>query len=63
MECVGEIAGNDAFYEFEDKVFGIEPSIENIQKTVKEMKIDSKKFKTCLDSGKYAEKTAAQLAK
>lgn len=63
MECVWELAWNDAFYDFEDKVFSVDPSVENIEKIVKEMKIDSKKFKACLDSGKFAEKTAAQLAK
>lgn len=61
-ECVAEIAGNDAFWKFHDKLFertaagGTGFALADLPALAKEVGANEAKFKTCLDSGKYAAK-------
>lgn len=58
-ECVNEIAGNDAFWQFTDRFFELTPSNNQtdiktiIPQIVEEMSISLDQFNTCIDSGKY----------
>lgn len=60
-ECVAELGGNDAFWKFTDAIFtrttsnGTGFAIDALPDLAKEIGVDSVKFKTCLDSGKYAQ--------
>ena len=60
-ECAAEQGGNDGFWKYLDTVFertasndGFPP--ENLVPLAKELGFNEKKFKTCLDDGKYAAK-------
>ncbi|MFA6522965.1 MAG: thioredoxin domain-containing protein [Candidatus Peribacteraceae bacterium] len=58
-ECVAELAGNDAFWKYSDKVFGdttTQFTNEEITKVAVSVGADQAKFKTCLESSKYAAK-------
>lgn len=62
MECVWEIGWADKFYEFEEKWFAVDtPDVDTLMGVVKEMWLNEKKVKACLDSGKYTEIIKAQL--
>ena len=60
-ECVAELGGNDAFWKFHDKIFerttsnGTGFALTALPTLAKEIGVDEGKFKTCLDSGKYAQ--------
>jgi protein-disulfide isomerase len=58
VECVGELGGNDKFWEMNDLIFettrsnkGLEPA--DLPALASRIGIDQDEFKTCLDSGKY----------
>ena len=59
-ECANELGGNDAFWKYTDAIFerttagGTGFPLENLGPLAKELGLDEAKFKTCLDSGKYA---------
>lgn len=62
-ECVAEIAGEDAFWKYTDKVYasidhskGAPMPLSLLTDVAVQQGIDQKKFKTCLDSGKYEKK-------
>jgi protein-disulfide isomerase len=65
LECVGEIGGNDKFWQYLELLFE-ESSADNItheEYLVKESQkigVDRAKFKECLSSGKYAGKVENQ---
>ncbi|MBI2327893.1 thioredoxin domain-containing protein [Candidatus Curtissbacteria bacterium] len=64
-ECAGELGGQDAFWKFVDKVFEVTPSnngleLAELPKIAGQVGLDQAKFKTCLDSGKYAAKVEEQ---
>ena len=61
-ECVGEIAGNDKFWEFTDIVFEQGAASVNHEAYAEQIGVDITAFTTCVDSGKYAEKVQQQLA-
>lgn len=61
-ECVGEIAGNDAFWDFSDLVFESGPAVANHVGYVEQLGIDTQEFQDCVDSGRYSEKVDNQLA-
>lgn len=58
-ECANELGGNDAFWKYTDKIFertasnGTGFALDALVPLAKEIGLDEKKFKTCLDSGKY----------
>ncbi len=59
-ECANELGGNDAFWKYTDAIFerttagGTGFPLENLGPLAKELGLNEAKFKTCLDSGKYA---------
>lgn len=58
-ECANELGGNDAFWKMADKIFEVTPSnnglnLDDLPKLASSIGLDSNKFKSCLDSGKYA---------
>jgi protein-disulfide isomerase len=59
-ECVAELGGNDAFWNFTDKIYerttsnGTGFALDKLGPLAKEVGVDQAKFQTCLDSGKYA---------
>ncbi len=66
-ECAAELGGNDAFWKYIDKIFDVTPSnngldLNLLPKIASDIGLDEKKFKTCLDSGRYAEKINVQTA-
>lgn len=67
-ECVAELAGNDAFWKFSDKVFitttsnGNGLTEEKLYEYAKELGVNEAAFKTCYTSEKYKEKIQAEMA-
>lgn len=65
-ECAAEIGGNDAYWKYHDKIFsqttsnGTGFALDKLVPTAKEIGLDEAKFKTCLDSDKYAAKINQQ---
>jgi protein-disulfide isomerase len=65
-ECAGELGGNNAFWEYVDKIFEITPSnngldLALLSQIAEDLGLDRVKFNTCLASGKYAELVEAQF--
>lgn len=65
-ECAAELGGNDAFWKMTDKIFEVTPSnnglnLDDLPKLAGQIGLDQNKFKSCLDSGKFADKVAAEL--
>lgn len=64
-ECAGELAGNDGFWKYVDRLFEITPSNNNLDpaqlpQIAEDVGINRKKFEKCLDSGKYSKKVQDQ---
>lgn len=62
-ECVAEIAGEEAFWKYLDKLYasidhskGIPMPLSLLTDVAVQQGVDQQKFKTCLDSGKYEKK-------
>jgi len=59
-ECASEQGGNDVFWKYTDKIFerttsnGKGFALEDLAPLAKEIGLDDAKFKSCLNSGKYA---------
>jgi protein-disulfide isomerase len=59
-ECASEQGGSDAFWKYADKILerttsnGTGFALTNLVPLAKEIGLDETKFKSCLDSGKYA---------
>ena len=60
-ECVGDLGGNDKFWEFLDKLFGTKTATADLGKVAGSIGIDVNKFQSCLDSGQFAEKVQDQI--
>lgn len=66
-ECVAELGGNDAFWQFADRYFEVSPSnnqtnIETvIPQLVREIGIDQTAFQACMDSGELMTKVQADF--
>ncbi len=61
FECAAEIGGNDSFWKYADQLFANSPGNNKLELSklydfASAINLDSAKFKTCLDSGKYATK-------
>lgn len=59
-ECANELGGQDAFWKFIDKVYEVSPTnngldLAKLPEIAGSVGLDQAKFKTCLDSGKYAD--------
>jgi protein-disulfide isomerase len=67
-ECVAELGGNDAFWKFHDYIFdkttsnGTGFALDQLPVAAKASGVNEAKFKTCLDSGKYAQLVAKDEA-
>lgn len=60
VECANELAGSDGFWQLVDKIFEVTPSnnglnLDDLPKLAGEVGLNQNAFKTCLDSGKYAD--------
>lgn len=62
IECVGEQKGNDAVWEFMDKIFVGNETLANIADVAAEVGVDKNKFQSCLDENKYLDKVNDQSA-
>lgn len=61
-ECVAELGGNDAFWQFTDKIFENNPKDkEGLTALAGELGVDGTAFATCVESGKYDELVAYQM--
>lgn len=66
-ECAAELGGNAAFWKFHDAIFeqtsagGTGFALDRLVPLAKEIGLSEKKFKDCLDSGKYAKKIADNM--
>lgn len=64
-ECAAELGGNDAFFKYHDKVFEAMAAgtftASNIISFGKDIGLDEGKFKSCVDSGKYAAKVSKDM--
>lgn len=60
-ECAAELGGNDVFWKYADGIFAKTTSngtgfpLDQLVPLAKEIGLNQKKFKECLDSGKYAQ--------
>lgn len=65
-ECAFELAGEDGFWKLTDKIYEITPAnnglnMDELPKLAASLGINESRFKSCLDSGKYADKVAKQM--
>ncbi len=62
-ECVTELGGNDAYWKYAEYLFGLDRiSPEDFPKAAAKAGVNAGKFKSCLDSGKYAKKVQDEQA-
>lgn len=67
-ECAAELGGNDAFWKYADGIFakttsnGTGFALDQLVPLAKEIGLNEKKFKECLDSGKYAKHVQEDVA-
>lgn len=64
-ECAGELAGNEGFWKYVDRLFAITPSNNGLDESqlydiANYIGLDSADFSECLESGKYASKISSQ---
>lgn len=65
LECAGELGGNEGFWKYMDRMMAVTPSNDGLDaaqlpEIAKFVGMDSAKFQTCYDSGKFAEKVQKQ---
>lgn len=67
-DCAAELGGNDAFWKYSDLIFertktnGTGFALDALVPLAKEIGLNEKKFKGCLDSGKYAQHVADDMS-
>ncbi len=66
LECANELGGNDKFWEYTDRIYGITPANNGLDpaelpKIAEYVGLDVASFNTCLNSGKYDSKIQADL--
>ncbi|MEN9649361.1 MAG: hypothetical protein RL094_328 [Candidatus Parcubacteria bacterium] len=64
-ECAAELGGEEVFWKYIDHIYSVTPSNNRLEdaellNTAKIVGLDQAKFKTCLDSGKFATKIEEQ---
>lgn len=64
VECAKDQGGDDAFWKLTDKIFEVTPAnnglnLDDLPKLAGEVGLNQSTFKTCLDSGKYADHVEA----
>lgn len=64
-ECAGELGGNEGFWKYIDRLFEVTPSNDGLDfaqlpQIAEDVGLNRKKFESCLESGKYAEKVQKQ---
>ena len=67
MECAGKIGGNDAFWEFADRLYDITPSNDGLQlsqlpEIAEFAGVNRNEFQSCLDSKEYESEVQEELA-
>ncbi len=60
-ECAAELGGNDKFWAFVDKVYEKGSDLAQLGTYAKEIGLNQTAFQACVDSGKYATKTAEMM--
>lgn len=66
-ECVAELGGNEAFWKYVDAIFerttsnGTGFALDKLAPLAKEIGLNEKKFKECLDSGRYTQMVKDQM--
>lgn len=60
-ECAFELGGEEVFWKMADKIFEVTPAnngldLNSLPTLASQIGLDQNKFKSCLDSGKYADK-------
>lgn len=67
-ECAGELGGNDAFWKYTDAIMertisnGSGFPLENLTPLAKELGLNEKKFKDCVESGRFASRIQQALS-
>jgi len=66
-ECAGELGGNDAFWNFIDKVYEVTPANNGLDpaqlpQIAETVGLDPEAFSSCLSSGKYASKVQSNVS-
>lgn len=61
-ECVGELGGNDKFWEYLDKLFAENETASGLADMASSIGINKDKFQDCLDSGKYNSKVQSHTS-
>lgn len=59
-ECVAELGGNEAFWEFGSALFDQVPTVSQLAGVAAEVGVDANAFQECYDSGKYESKVTSQ---
>jgi len=59
-ECIADIAGNDAFWEFTDLVFETQTYLNDLPGAAAKIGVNAGAFKSCFDSGKFKDKVQNQ---
>lgn len=64
-ECAGELGGNEGFWKYIDRLFEVTPAnngldLAQLPQIAEDVGLNRKKFESCLESGKYAEKVQKQ---
>ncbi|MCL4704993.1 DsbA family protein [bacterium] len=65
LECAGELAGNDGFWKYLDRIFEVTPANNGLDpaelpKIAEYVGLNKTKFEECLNSGKWAQKVQQQ---
>lgn len=60
-ECVAELGGEDAFWQFTDNLFTDQSNLNDLEAAAVEVGVSATAFNNCFDSGKYAEYVEEQF--
>jgi len=61
-ECVAELGGNDAFWQFADLAFEQGVGADKFREYAREIGVDEKSYQDCMESGKYTQFVKDQMA-